>query len=184
MISNGLNEFKAKRILMLQGPVGPFFARFATDLQLAGAVVFKVNFNGGDWLFSGGSSFSKVFNFNGKSAAWPAYFGDLLLRLNIDTVFLFGDCRPLHVAAMAVIREQGQQVGVFEEGYLRPDYITLERDGVNNNSYLPSDPTFYLAQPQREPTPCEPLGSTYGQARDRPFARQTPISPCSPRWSR
>ena len=164
MISNGLNEFKAKRVLMLQGPVGPFFARFATDLQLAGAVVFKVNFNGGDWLFSGSSSFSQVFNFNGKSAAWPAYFGDLLLRLNIDTVFLFGDCRPLHVAAMAVIRERGQQVGVFEEGYLRPDYITLERNGVNNNSYLPSDPTFYLSQPQHEPTPCEPLGSTYWQA--------------------
>lgn len=164
MISDGLNEFKAKRVLMLQGPVGPFFARFATDLKLAGAVVFKVNFNGGDWLFSGSSSFSHAFNFTDKPAAWPAYFSDLLLRLNIDTVFLFGDCRPMHVAAMAVIRERGLQVGVFEEGYLRPDYITLERDGVNNNSSLPSNPAFYLAQPQRELVPCEPLGSTYGQA--------------------
>ena len=164
MISDGLNEFKAKRVLMLQGSVGPFFGRFATDLKLAGAVVFKVNFNGGDWLFSGGSSFSHVFNFTDKPAAWPAYFSDLLLRLNIDTVFLFGDCRPMHVAAMDVIGKRNIQVGVFEEGYLRPDYITLERDGVNNNSALPSNPAFYLAQPQREPAPCEPLGSTYWQA--------------------
>ncbi len=164
MISNGLNEFKGGRVLMLQGPVGPFFARFATDLALAGAVVFKVNFNGGDWLFSKGAAFSRVFDFTADLAAWPAYFDDLLVRLNIDTVFLFGDCRPLHVAALAVIQQRGVRVGVFEEGYLRPDYITLERDGVNNNSSLPSDPRFYLTQPVRQISTAGPLGSTYGHA--------------------
>ena len=51
LISNGLIEFRNKRVLMLQGPVGPFFARLGVDLTHAGAVVFKVNFNGGDWLF-------------------------------------------------------------------------------------------------------------------------------------
>jgi capsular polysaccharide export protein len=153
MISDGLNEFKGKRVLMLQGPVGPFFARFATDLTLTGAVVFKVNFNGGDWLFSRGSAFSLVFNFAGNLLDWPAYFSDLLLRLNIDTVFLFGDCRPIHVAALTVVREKGLRAGVFEEGYLRPDFITLERDGVNNNSSLPSNPAFYLSQPSPPVSP-------------------------------
>jgi capsular polysaccharide export protein len=164
MISNGLNEFKGKRVLMLQGPVGPFFARFATDLALAGAVVFKVNFNGGDWLFSRSRFFTRVFDFTQDLKAWPDYFDDLLGRLNIDTVFLFGDCRPVHVAALAVIQRRDIQVGVFEEGYLRPDYITLERDGVNSNSSLPSNPKFYLDQPAREFAQTEPLGSTYGQA--------------------
>lgn len=164
VIFNGLNEFSGKRVLMLQGPVGPFFARLATDLTLADAVVFKVNFNGGDWLFSKQASFSGVYDFTADLAAWPAYFGDLLTRLSIDTVFLFGDCRPIHVAALKVIEQRGIQVGVFEEGYLRPDFITLERDGVNNNSSLPSDPRFYLAQPQGPLTNAEPLGSTYGQA--------------------
>jgi len=164
MINDGLNEFRNNRILMLQGPVGPFFSRFATDLTLVGAVVFKVNFNGGDWLFSKTGSFSRVFNFTGPASAWRHYFTDLLVRLNIDTVFLFGDCRPLHVAAIKVIQERGVHVGVFEEGYLRPDYITLERDGVNNNSSLPSDPRFYLAQPRREQSTAQPLGSTYGEA--------------------
>lgn len=164
MINEGLNEFSGKRVLMLQGPVGPFFARLATDLTLVGAVVFKVNFNGGDWLFSHNAAFSRVFNFRGRLEDWPEYFGDLLVRLNIDMVFLFGDCRPMHVAALQVTQRRRIHVGVFEEGYLRPDYITLERDGVNNNSSLPSDPRFYLSQPVRNWPGAQPLGSTYGQA--------------------
>ena len=72
MISDGLNEFQGKRVLMLQGPVGPFFTRFATDLNLVGSVVFKVNFNGGDWFFSKSASFTRVFNFTDELAAWPA----------------------------------------------------------------------------------------------------------------
>lgn len=165
MIFNGLDEFSGKRVLMLQGPVGPFFARLAADLTLVNAVVFKVNFNGGDWLFSKHASFFEVYDFTANLAAWPEYFSNLLTNLSIDTVFLFGDCRPIHVAALKVIEQRGIHVGVFEEGYLRPDFITLERDGVNNNSSLPSDPSFYLAQPQAgSVTNAEPLGSTYGQA--------------------
>ena len=163
LISNGLSEFRDKRVLMLQGPVGPFFARLAVDLTHAGAIVFKVNFNGGDWLFSHNAAFSGVFNFTRDLEDWPSYLNDLLRRLNIDTVFLFGDCRPIHAAARDVIRLSGAKVGVFEEGYLRPDYITLERDGVNNNSWLPSDPEFYLRQPKRKMPTAQSLGSTYGQ---------------------
>lgn len=164
MICNGLNDFRGKRVLMLQGPVGPFFARFATDLMLAGAVVFKVNFNGGDWLFSQRGSFSRVFNFRGDFDAWSDYLDDLLMRLNIETVFLFGDCRPVHVAAIPLIKQRGIEIGVFEEGYLRPDFITLERGGVNSNSSLPKNPGFYLSQ-ACQPQPCaSPLGSVYGDA--------------------
>jgi len=164
VINDGLNEFRDKRLLILQGPVGPFFARLATDLALAGATVFKVNFNAGDWVFAPRDSYSRVFNFTGHARDWPAYLTDLLLRLNIDTLLLFGDCRALHVVALDICRIRGIQTGVFEEGYLRPDFITLERDGVNNNSSLPSDPRFYLGQlPQHVPDNI-PLGSTYGQA--------------------
>jgi capsular polysaccharide export protein len=39
---------------------------------------------------------------------------------------------------------------VFEEGYLRPHYVTLEEGGVNNRSSLSRDPDFYhnLAVPK------------------------------------
>ena len=51
MLSEGLEQFSGKRVLLLQGPVGPFFALLAQDLREAGAEVFKVNFNAGDCLF-------------------------------------------------------------------------------------------------------------------------------------
>ena len=46
-----LRPFKNKRILLLQGPLGPFFRRFAEDLSRLNTQVIKVNFNAGDELF-------------------------------------------------------------------------------------------------------------------------------------
>jgi capsular polysaccharide export protein len=34
-------------------------------------------------------------------------------------------------------------VHVFEEGYIRPDWVTLELGGVNGHSSLPRDPQWY-----------------------------------------
>ena len=39
MIDRGLAGFRQRRVLMLQGPIGPFFSRLARDLADAGAVV-------------------------------------------------------------------------------------------------------------------------------------------------
>ena len=149
---------------MLQGPLGPFFTRIAADLVQDGAEVYKVNFNGGDWLFSVRGPWREEFNFTGSIAEWPEVFADLLTHLRIDAVFLFGDCRPIHVPAIAVARHRNIDVGVFEEGYLRPDYITLERGGVNNRSSLPGDPEFYLAQTLSPARETSPVGSTFGKA--------------------
>ncbi|WP_250313331.1 capsular polysaccharide export protein, LipB/KpsS family, partial [Escherichia coli] len=35
----------------------------------------------------------------------------------------------------------------FEEGYLRPQFITVEEGGVNAYSSLPRDPDFYRKLP-------------------------------------
>jgi len=37
----------------------------------------------------------------------------------------------------------GVLVHVFEEGYIRPDWVTLELGGVNGHSSLPRDPVWY-----------------------------------------
>lgn len=142
---------------MLQGPVGPFFRRLAHDLELAGATVHKVNFNAGDWLFQRRNAFS----FRGEMADWPQWLEALLERLDIDVVLLFGDCRPIHVAAREVAMRRGLEVGVFEEGYLRPHYITFERHGVNGNSQVPRTPGFYLDQPETSRPRSKELGNTY-----------------------
>ena len=157
MVRGGLSIFKGKRILLLQGPMGPFFHRLAQDLNQAGAQVFKVNFNGGDWLFYSGNAF----NYRGHMEDWPQYFENLLEQLHVDLVMLFGDCRPIHRAAHEIAQRHGLEIAVFEEGYIRPNYITLEQFGVNGNSPLPRSPIYYLNNPPPRIDSPMPVGNTY-----------------------
>ncbi len=147
-----------ERVLLLQGPMGPFFRRFAAWLRVQGAVVWKINFNGGDRLFYRGAD---AMDFRDGPEAWPAYLRGFLLQHGIGRVFLFGDCRRYHRLAIAVCRSLGVPVMVFEEGYLRPDYVTLEEGGVNGFSSLPRDPAFYLARPELPEPGREPAHGSF-----------------------
>src|SRR5262245_23735841 len=111
-----------RRALFLQGPNGPFFRRFASDLERRGVEVTKVNFNAGDALFFGGPN---AVAFREDPSEWPMFFRTLVAERRIDSMFLFGDCKPIHQAVMPIAKELGVSVWVFEEGYLRPDFITL-----------------------------------------------------------
>ncbi len=157
MVKYGIHEFNGKRVLLLQGPVGPFFRRLSKDLSLAGARVFKVNFNAGDWFFYPSGAVA----FRGRIEEWPKYFEDLLGRLNIDVVLLFGDCRPIHRRAIEICKRWGLEIGVFEEGYIRPNYVTFERFGVNGHSRIDRNPAFYLQGPKQTAEPPMPVGNTY-----------------------
>jgi capsular polysaccharide export protein len=160
MINEGLTLFKGKNILLLQGPMGPFFKRLARDLEWAGARVVKVDFCGGDWLFSPANSIS----FHGRIEVWPEFFSSLIRERKIDVVLLFGDCRPLHRIAHEIAHGKGLGIGVFEEGYVRPDYITLERYGVNGFSLLPRSPIFYLQTPETGIPAAQKVGHTFWYA--------------------
>lgn len=157
MIIQGLSAYRNKRVLLLQGPVGPFFRRLAADLRAAGAQVCKVNLNGGDWLFYPRGAMA----FRGAIEQWPAFLNEIIDTHAIDTVFLFGDCRAYHRIAHKIAKDRQLDVGVFEEGYIRPDHITLERDGVNGNSTLPSRPDFYLDKAPSGEVQVEPVGNTF-----------------------
>ncbi len=157
MIKQGIYAFNGKRVLLLQGPIGPFFRRLAQDLTEAGALVSKVNFNGGDWVFYP----SSAINFRGRIEEWPAFFENLLDQLRIDVVMLFGDCRPMHRLAHEIAHRRGLEIGVFEEGYIRPDFVTLERFGVNNHSLIPRSAEFYLNTPTFAAGRTRQVGNTY-----------------------
>ena len=144
MIQDVFSGFKGRTILLLQGPLGPFFKRLYQDLQQAGAQVYKIDFNGGDWLFSPRGSIS----FRGHLEQWPLFFENILDQYKIDTVMLFGDCRPMHQIAHKIAARHQLEIGVFEEGYIRPDFITFEKFGVNGYSQMPRDPNFYLSKPK------------------------------------
>jgi capsule polysaccharide modification protein KpsS len=144
--------------------MGPFFRRLADELSGQGLAVTKVNFNAGDaWYFRGPEALS----YRGEPAQWPAFLENLLCERAIDGIFLFGDGRPIHRAAIEVAARLGIPVFVFEEGYLRPDWITLEKGGVNGHSSMPLDPEFYRQQFARDALPVPDaarVGPTFGRA--------------------
>ncbi len=129
-----------RTFVFLQGLASDFFGRLADRLAARGHRVIRVNLNGGDWLFWNRPD---GVNFRGRAAHWPAFFADLVKQRGITDLVLFGDCRPLHRAAITVANEMRLVTHVVEEGYLRPDWITVEQGGVNGHSTLPRDPTWY-----------------------------------------
>lgn len=142
-------ELSGRHLLLLQGPAGPFFARVARQFRAAGARTTKINFNGGEDLYYRGPD---VVRYRGTREDFSEFFAELVRERGIDSVVLFGDCRPLHRLAIARAKELGIVVYVFEEGYLRPDYVTLERGGVNGHSSIPRDPgAYHDLEPGPEP---------------------------------
>jgi capsule polysaccharide modification protein KpsS len=135
-------ELSGRNILLLQGPMGPFFWHLRARLECLGATVHKVNFNGGDVLFYPWDATA----FRAPLEDWSVFLRRLIQERDIDQIFLFGDCREHHRIAVKAANALGVRVMVFEEGYLRPHYITVEEEGVNGHSPLPRSPEFYLSQ--------------------------------------
>lgn len=143
-----------RNVLLLQGPVGPFFKRLSHDLEQRGFNVFKVNFNGGDQLFS---RRRQRIDYTGKLKYWGPYLERLIQNRDIGRIYLFGDCRAYHRIAKEVAARNGVQLFVFEEGYIRPDYLTLEENGVNGHSPMMIDrPEFEGASETAPPSTLRP----------------------------
>jgi len=131
-----------RAFLFLQGPSSPFFALIADGLEQMGHRVFRINLCVGDQLFWRRSG---AVNYRGRLSDWPAYIADFLDRQNITDLLLLGEQRDHHKAAIAVAKARGIQVVVTDFGYLRPDWIILERDGMSAHSRFPRDPEAILA---------------------------------------
>ena len=123
-----------RRFLMLQGPHGPFFRQLAARLRLAGAEVHRLGVNAGDAAFWLGAP-GYIAHREGLDR-WPEVLAGHLDRLSITDIVLYGDTRPLHAEAVRQARARGLRVHVFEEGYLRPYWVTYERGGSNGHSAL------------------------------------------------
>ncbi len=123
----------SRRFLFLQGPHGPWFHRLGGMLTAAGTQVWRVGFNLGDRMFWPGAGYIP---FLGTADDWPATLTALIDTHAITDLVLYGDTRPVHAAAIRIARDQGLTIHVFEEGYLRPYWVTYERGGANGHSRL------------------------------------------------
>ena len=122
-----------RRFLFLQGPHGPFFRELGAMLRRAGAQVWRVGFNRGDQAYWGAEGYLP---FTGAQPDWPARCAELMDHHAITDLVLYGDTRFVHAEAVRLARARGICVHVFEEGYLRPWWVTYERGGSNGNSRL------------------------------------------------
>jgi capsular polysaccharide export protein len=129
-----------RRFLFLQGPPGPFFWLLAQRLQQLDCSVKRINLNGGDQADWPG----EAVNYRGMRKHWTLFIDQFMRDNGITDLLLFGDCRPLHMAAHHMARLRRINVHVVEEGYIRPDWVTLEPSGVNGHSELSRDPSWFL----------------------------------------
>lgn len=133
--------------LLLQGPPGPLFRRLGQAMVERGIAVHRINISGGDqrdWP-------DGAVEFRGHFSEWPAFFDRYLRQHDVTDILLFGDCRPYHVSALGLAELRNVRTHVLEEGYLRPDWMTLEPEGVNARSSLGRDKNRFLTEARTLP---------------------------------
>lgn len=122
----------ANRVLLLQGPVGSFFTELSDWLTTKQIECFKVNFNAGDWRYY--NSRPNIWHYRAKAEKFDQWLTNKINENHIDAIVCFGDCRFYHQQAKVVVQALNKKFYVFEEGYIRPDYLTFEAGGVNHFS--------------------------------------------------
>lgn len=122
-----------RRFLLLQGPCGGFYRALAAELKSQHCEVLRVVLSGGDWVDSLGQ---ERVHYRKSFSEWPVWLRALVSDRGITDAVIYGDCRPYHRTAIRLFRELGIRVHALEEGYIRPNWITYERDGVNGHSPL------------------------------------------------
>ena len=139
---------KASSVLLLQGPVGPFFDRLALWLQAKGKRVNRVVFQAGDAF---DCQVLKPHVYRNAAQHWGAHLAQLVTQLQVDCIVLFGQSRQHHAVARDWAQSVKLPVVVLEEGYFRPGFITMELGGVNGYSRC-------LTQYVWQPSPDQPQG--------------------------
>ena len=142
-----------RTFLFLQGLASPFFYRLARCLRAAGHDVVRVNLSGADVVFWP----ERAINFHGSAQDWPDFVAQVMRDRHVTDLVLFGDCRPYHRVALQIARRGDATTHIFEEGYIRPNWITLEHGGTNGYSAIPRDPHAVRALAKQLPEPRPPV---------------------------
>lgn len=124
-----LKVFEGKNVLLLVGPESPFFYRFAKDIRKHAQKVYKINLSGGCFVYY---PFGAV-NYRGRPEEFGSFLKKFVEEKKIDIVVMFNDGKLAHRIAKRSLRGI-VSFFVVEKGYIRPGFITIEREGVNGNS--------------------------------------------------
>ena len=159
-----MTETSERVFLFLQGPHGPFFRSLARALKGRGADVMRVAFNASDEAEWGKAG--PLLRFNDGAGAFGDWLSQRIEAHGITDIVLYGDTRPVHVTALRIAQEHGLTTHCLEEGYVRPSWITYERQGNNGNSPLMDISLPRMVQALGRGTkPEEEVPATWGDAR-------------------
>lgn len=144
--------FSSKNVLLLQGPVGDFFLQLQKYLVEKKKNVYKINLNAGDDYFFHDKK--STYSYRGTYLDFETYLANFVKSKGIDSIVVFGQSRLYHRIAKRISVRENINFWVFEEGYLRPNFVTFEKSGVNSSSLLPKNAQFYLQENYSE-SACE-----------------------------
>ncbi|MEB3352455.1 MAG: 1-acyl-sn-glycerol-3-phosphate acyltransferase [Cyanobacteriota bacterium] len=130
-------------VLLLMGPIGLFFARFWAYLQACGVPAYKIAFP----LHEFGFPARARIPYSGSMEQWPDFLRGVIREKGIKHIFMYGDFIDPHRLAIEEARRAGIDAQVFELGYLRPNFVTLEPERVNSRSNLNKPLSFYRSLP-------------------------------------
>ncbi|APW66484.1 hypothetical protein LPB137_11815 [Poseidonibacter parvus] len=135
-----VGDVKNKNILLLQGPMGSFFNTLDEKFTKDKANTFRIGFNAADEFFANSKNYT---GYKDTPKNWGKFISNYYDKHKIDKLFVFGDCRFYQSIAVNLARKINIEIFVFEEGYIRPNFITLEKHGVNAHSIQPKNREFY-----------------------------------------
>ncbi len=153
MIPNHRRPLFRKKVLIegnclfLVGPIGTFFARFSDYLENNNIRTYKILFP----LHEYGFSQSRIIKYDQDIKVFKDFLRETIINYEIKHIFMYGNVLIPHKQALDLAKElnfvgKDIKTHIFELGYLRPNFVTLENDGINYNSSLIKSRKFYLNQ--------------------------------------
>jgi len=148
---------------MLMGPLGTFFARLANHLETRGVTITKLSFP----LHEFGFPAHQRVAYAGPMEAYKPFLRSLIVERGIRHLFMYGDFIDPHRLAIELVCEMNAEnalphtieAWVFELGYVRPNFVSLELERVNARSNLNRPVDFYRNLPPVDDIPTAPRDS-------------------------
>ncbi len=140
--------------LFLMGPIGTFFARLTNFLEENNVQTFKISFP----LYEYGFPESRLIKYTQDIKFFKEVLKKVIIDKKIKHIFMYGNVLIPHKQALELVDELKKEdkiikTHIFELGYLRPNFVTLENKGINYNSGFIKNRDFYLKQDSYEKFP-------------------------------
>ncbi len=160
MVLNNKGPIFRKKVLIdgnclfLMGPIGTFFPRLTNFFEENNVQTFKISFP----LYEYGFPESRLIKYSQDIKFFKEFLKQIIIDKKIKHIFMYGNVLIPHKQALELVDELKKEdkilkPHIFELGYLRPNFVTLEKKGINYNSEFIKNRDFYLKQDSYETFP-------------------------------